>query len=54
MSKTRYTWTILLPAYLICWVFGKPAKALEALARNVRLKCLLNLKKALEAHPEIK
>ncbi|WP_169718799.1 hypothetical protein [Pantoea rwandensis] len=54
MNKTRYVWTVLLPAFLICLVFGKPAKAIEAGAKKVKLKCLLNLKKALEANPEIK
>lgn len=51
MTKSRYTWTVLLPTLLVCWPTGKLAKKIECLARKIRLKSANKMRKALDARP---
>jgi hypothetical protein len=39
MIFNRYTTTVILPNLIFCAVFGRPAKAIEKIARKVRLAC---------------
>lgn len=39
MSFNRYVYTVMLPNLIFCKVVGKPAMAIEKVARRVRLAC---------------
>lgn len=39
MTFNRYAITVILPNLIFCAALGKPAKAIEKVARKVRLSC---------------
>ncbi|HED5666442.1 TPA: hypothetical protein SCS24_001210 [Enterobacter kobei] len=39
MTFNRYVITVVLPNLILCSLFGKPAMAIEKVARRVRLAC---------------
>nr|DAV72783.1 MAG TPA: Protein of unknown function (DUF2852) [Caudoviricetes sp.] len=42
---------MLLPAFIVCWPIGKSAKAIERIARKVRLKCAYKMRDVLAGIP---
>lgn len=51
MSYGRYVYTVMLPNLIFCSVFGKPAKAIEKVARKVRLACGRRMKRVMMDAP---
>ena len=39
MTFNRYVITVMLPNLILCSLLGRPAMAIERVARKVRLKC---------------
>ncbi|AUY25536.1 hypothetical protein C2E16_11865 [Mixta calida] len=51
MTRFKYSLTMLLPAFIVCWPIGKSAKAIERIARKVRLKCAYKMRDVLAGIP---
>lgn len=55
MTLNRYVITVMLPNLILCSLLGKPAMAIERVARKVRLKCARRMERVmLDAPPKEK
>lgn len=52
MSRGMYALRVALPAILICKPIGLTAKAIESMARKVRLKCAKRMQKVVTNFPK--
>lgn len=51
MTFTRYVYTVMLPNLILCSAFGKSAKAIEKVARKVRLACARRMQRVMMDAP---
>lgn len=55
MTFNRYVITVMLPNLILCSLLGKPAMAIERVARKVRLACGRRMERVmLDAPPKEK
>lgn len=51
MTLNRYAITVILPNLIFCAVFGKSAKAIEKVSRDVRLSCARRMQRVMMDAP---
>lgn len=51
MTFNRYVITVMLPNLILCSLLGKPAMAIESVARKVRLKCARRMERVMLDSP---
>ena len=51
MTFNRYAVTVILPNLIFCAALGKPAKAIEKVARKVRLSCAYRMQRVMMDAP---
>lgn len=51
MTFNRYVYTVMLPNLIFCKVVGKPAMAIEKVARRVRLVCARRMQRVMMDAP---
>ena len=51
MTRFKYSLLVALPALMYCWPVGKSAKAIERVARTVRLKCVARMQRVIDGMP---
>lgn len=55
MTFNRYVITVMLPNLILCSLLGRPAMAIERVARKVRLACIRRMERVmLDAPPKEK
>ncbi|SSH66409.1 Uncharacterised protein [Klebsiella pneumoniae] len=51
MTFNRYVFTVMLPNLIFCKIVGKPAKAIEQIARKVRMACVRRMQRVITDAP---
>jgi len=52
MSRGMYALRVALPAIIICKPIGLTAKAIESIARKIRLRCVRRMQKVMQDFPQ--